>query len=77
MADIFDTGKTAAVADERTTLDVFLDYYREAVKGKVRGVSDEDARRRLVPSVTTLAGLIKHGVVVGTRAARSRCGHLG
>jgi uncharacterized damage-inducible protein DinB len=37
-----------------------LDYYREAVKGKVRGVSDEDARRRLVPSVTTLAGLIKH-----------------
>ena len=60
MADIFDTGEVAAVADERTTLEVFLDYYREAVKGKVRGLSDEDARRQLVPSATTLAGLIKH-----------------
>jgi hypothetical protein len=60
MANIFDTGELAAVADERTTLGVFLDYYREAVKAKVRGVSEEDARRRLVPSATTLAGLIKH-----------------
>jgi hypothetical protein len=60
MADVFDTGEAAAVADERTTLDVFLDYYREAVKAKVRGVSEEDARRKLVPSATTLAGLIKH-----------------
>jgi hypothetical protein len=60
MADIFDTGKVAAVADERTTLETFLDYYREAVKAKVRDLSEEDARRRLVPSATTLAGLIKH-----------------
>jgi hypothetical protein len=45
MANIFDTGELAAVADERTTLGVFLDYYREAVKAKVRGVSEEDARR--------------------------------
>lgn len=60
MADIYDTGKVAAVADERTTLEVFLDYYREAVKSKVRDMSEEDARRRLVPSATTLAGLIKH-----------------
>ncbi len=60
MADVFDTGKVAAVADERTTLDAFLDYYREAIKSKVRGVSEEDANRRLVPTQTTLAGLIKH-----------------
>src|SRR5918911_5516542 len=60
MPDVFDTGEVAAIADERTTLDAFLDYYREAVKAKVRGVSEEDARRRLVPSGTTLAGLIKH-----------------
>jgi hypothetical protein len=60
MGDIFDIGEASAVADERTTLEVFLDYYREAVKGKVRGLSDEDARRRLVPSATTLLGLIKH-----------------
>lgn len=60
MANIFDTGELAAVADERTTLEVFLDYYREAVKAKVRGVSEENARRRLVSSATTLAGLLKH-----------------
>jgi hypothetical protein len=48
VPDIFDTGKTAANADERTTLEAFLDYYREAVKAKIRGLSDEDARRRLV-----------------------------
>lgn len=60
MANIFDTGELAAVADERTTLEAFLDYYRAAVKAKVRGLSEEDARRRLVPSATTLSGLIKH-----------------
>ena len=60
MADVFDTGPVAAVAGERTTLFAFLDYYREAVKAKVRGLSEEDARRRLVPSQTTLAGIVKH-----------------
>lgn len=60
MANVFDTGERVAVADERTTLEVFLDYYRDAIKAKVRGVSEEHARRQLVPSATTLAGLIKH-----------------
>ncbi len=60
MADVFDTGEVAAVADERTTLAAFLDFYREVMKAKVRGLSEEDARRRLVPSLTTPAGLIKH-----------------
>ena len=60
MADIYDTGSKAAVADERTTLAAFLDYLREALVAKVTGVSEEDARRRLVPSATTLAGLVKH-----------------
>lgn len=60
MADIFDTAGSAGVADERATLEAFLDFYRNAVKAKVRGLSDEDARRKLVSSATTLAGLIKH-----------------
>ncbi|MEA2460594.1 MAG: hypothetical protein QOH90_771 [Actinomycetota bacterium] len=60
MPDVFDTGEVAAVADERTTLAAFLDFYRDAMKAKVRGLSEEHARRRLVPSATTLAGLIKH-----------------
>jgi len=60
MTDVFDTGAIAAVADERSTLEAFLDYYRSAVAAKVRGISEDDARRRLVPSRTTMAGLIKH-----------------
>jgi hypothetical protein len=60
MPNVFDTGEIAAVANERTTLNAFLDYCRDAVKTKLRGVNEEDARRRLVPSQTTLGGLIKH-----------------
>lgn len=47
-------------ADERTMLEGFLDHYRLVVVNKVRGVSQDDARRRLVPSLTTLAGLLRH-----------------
>lgn len=60
MADIFDTGPVAAVADERTTLGAFLDYLRVAIVAKVRGLSEEDVRRRLVRSETTLAGILQH-----------------
>ena len=59
MTDVFDLDGVA-VAGERETLEAFLDYYRAAVAAKLRGVSGEDARRRLVPSNTTLGGLVKH-----------------
>jgi uncharacterized damage-inducible protein DinB len=49
-----------AVIDERATLESFLDDYRDIVVRKVSGLSDVDARRRLVPSSTTVAGLVKH-----------------
>ena len=48
------------VLDERTTLESFLDDYRDIVVRKVSGLSEADARRRLVPSATTVAGLVKH-----------------
>ena len=47
-------------ADERGTLLGFLGYLRTAVVRKLDGVGDVDARRRLVPSGTTLAGLVNH-----------------
>jgi hypothetical protein len=50
----------AALADERPTLEAVLDANRNAVTRKVRGVSDNDARRQLVSSATTLAGIVKH-----------------
>ncbi len=52
------------VAGEREMLEGFLDYHREALTGKLRGLSEEDARRRLVPSLTTLLGLVSHAAAV-------------
>src|ERR1700761_6435243 len=48
------------LVDERTTLEAFLDDYRDIVVRKVSGLSDDDARRHLVPSATTVGGLVKH-----------------
>lgn len=48
------------VDDVRARLDASLDHYRELVRGCVDGLSEEEARRSLVPSRTTLLGLVKH-----------------
>jgi hypothetical protein len=53
-----------AVAPERETLEGFLEYHRRVLSGKVRGLSEEEARRRLVPSLTTLLGLVCHAAAV-------------
>ena len=53
-----------AVAGERETLEGFLEYHRRVVAGKLRGLSEEDARRRLVPSLTTMLGLVSHAAAV-------------
>ncbi len=46
--------------DERAQLDAFLDEYRRAVELSLDGLTEEESRRRLVPSATTLLGLLKH-----------------
>src|SRR6187551_3703568 len=46
--------------DERTQLDAFVEEYRSAVEQTLDGLTEEQARRRLVPSATTLLGLLKH-----------------
>jgi hypothetical protein len=53
-----------ATGGERQVLESFLDFHRGVVVGKVRGLSRDDARRRLVPSLTTPAGIVKHLTVV-------------
>jgi hypothetical protein len=50
--------------DERETLVAFLDYLRVAIVAKVEGLSDADARRALVPSGTSVLGLVKHLTMV-------------
>ncbi|OBK32315.1 hypothetical protein A5658_16540 [Mycobacterium sp. 1245111.1] len=49
-----------AVSGERATLEAFLDDYRDILVRKVSGLSDADAHRHLVPSPTTVGGLVKH-----------------
>jgi uncharacterized damage-inducible protein DinB len=55
-----DRGPPAVVAGERATLVAFLDYLRESLAAKAEGVADEDGRRPLVPSGTSLFGIVKH-----------------
>lgn len=46
--------------DLRTHLEGFLDDYRQRLRDQLDGLSEEEARRSLVPSATTLLGLLKH-----------------
>jgi hypothetical protein len=46
--------------DEKAMLSAFLDRYRETMLWKLDGLTKEQASARLVPSPTTLLGLVKH-----------------
>jgi hypothetical protein len=48
------------VADLRARLDELIDGYRASLHDSISGLSEEEARLRLVPSKTTLLGLVKH-----------------
>ena len=45
---------------EAGQLTVFLDAHREILRATLDGLSEDEARARLVPSRTTLLGLVKH-----------------
>src|SRR5580704_15831065 len=44
----------------KAQLDTFLDEHRAALRSCLDDLTEEQARRRLVPSLTTLLGLVKH-----------------
>jgi hypothetical protein len=48
----------------RAQLEVFLDEHRAALNASLDGLTEEQARRSLVPSRTTLLGLVKHATFV-------------
>ena len=48
------------IADERTQVEAFLDTNRDDLVETLEGLTEEQVRRRLVPSLTTLLGLVKH-----------------
>lgn len=56
------TGDPHAVytATERSQFEAFVDAYRRMLNESLDGLSEDEARRRLVPSRTTLLGLVKH-----------------
>jgi hypothetical protein len=45
---------------EKESLKVALDRHRDAILWKLEGVAEDDLRRPLVPSGTSLLGLVKH-----------------
>jgi hypothetical protein len=47
-----------------TQLETFVDEHRAALAGCLDGLAEEQARRSLVPSRTTLLGLVKHATFV-------------
>jgi uncharacterized damage-inducible protein DinB len=46
--------------DQRTQLDAFVEECRSAIEEILDGLTEEQARGRLVSSATTLLGLLKH-----------------
>ncbi|WP_284977579.1 DinB family protein [Arthrobacter sp. fls2-241-R2A-200] len=50
--------------DVRTQMDTFLDDHRQMLNASLDGLTEEEARRSLVPSRTTLLGLVKHAIFV-------------
>jgi hypothetical protein len=49
-----------STAPERPMLETWLDTFRDTVVAKIDGLSEADIRRRLVPSLTTVGGVVKH-----------------
>jgi uncharacterized damage-inducible protein DinB len=52
------------LAGEREQLEAFLRDARAEVLGLLDGLTEEQARRRLVPSLTTVLGIVKHAAFV-------------
>lgn len=57
-------GHGTADLDDRAMLDAFVDEHRAGLRESLDGLTEEQARRRLVPSDTTLLGLVKHATFV-------------
>jgi hypothetical protein len=50
--------------DQRVRIEELIDGYRAALHDSLEGLTEDEARRRLVPSATTLLGLVKHATFV-------------
>lgn len=66
LMDLMGDGALNAVftADERAQFDAFLATYRTLLNQSLDGLTEDEARLRLLPSKTTLLGLVKHSACV-------------
>ena len=62
MTNPDDASVYQAPADIQSAL--FIEQHRSMLAESLRGLTEEEARRRLVPSKTTLLGLVKHATFV-------------
>ncbi len=62
--DVEERAEAALVVGEREQIEAFLHDNRVEVANLLDGLTDEQARRRLVASRTTLLGLVKHAAFV-------------
>lgn len=60
------TAATDAVLDDplKVQFETFIDHHRASLRACLDGLTEEQARRALVPSRTTLLGLVKHATFV-------------
>jgi Protein of unknown function (DUF664) len=58
------SSETDWTKDMRRRLDELIDEYRTVLHDCLDGLTEEEARLRLVPSKTTLLGLVKHATFV-------------
>ena len=56
--------EVATDAPLREQLEGFVDHHRQSLHDCLDGLTEEEARRNLVPSLTTLLGLVKHATFV-------------
>lgn len=54
------SGRVPFTGDEKESLQVSLDRHRDVVLWKLEGLDEEQARRPMTPSGTSLLGLVKH-----------------
>jgi hypothetical protein len=62
--DVEDRAEATLTAGERELIESFVHDQRVEVANLLDGLTEEQARRRLVPSRTTLLGLVKHAAFV-------------
>lgn len=56
--------ESTLIGSEREQLEAFLEDNRSEMAETLDGLTEEQARRSLVPSLTTVAGLVKHAAAV-------------